>query len=61
MSRAACPVAPARLMVSLHQPSDAAIQAFLDHQRSRPARPMRLACTQEAGREKACTSKENSL
>src|SRR5262249_46232446 len=34
MPRAAGPVAPARPMVSLHQPSDTVIQAFLDLQRS---------------------------
>jgi len=36
MPHAACPVAPTRPLVSLHQPSDAAIQAFLDLQRSQP-------------------------
>ena len=36
MLRAAGPVAPARPMVSLHQPSDTVIQAFLDLQRLQP-------------------------
>jgi uncharacterized protein (UPF0548 family) len=36
MPRAAGPVAPARPLVSLHQPSGTAIQAFLDRQRLQP-------------------------
>ena len=36
MPRASSPVASARPLVSLHQPSDAAIQAFLDLQRPQP-------------------------
>jgi len=36
MPRAAGPVAPTRPLVSLHQPSDTAIQAFLDCQRPQP-------------------------
>lgn len=36
MSRAVGPVAPARPMVSLHQPADEAIHAFLDRQRPQP-------------------------
>ena len=36
MLRAAGPVAPARPMISLHQPSDIVMQAFLGRQRPRP-------------------------
>jgi len=36
MPRAAGPATPTRPLVSLHQPSEAAIHAFLDGQRTQP-------------------------